>query len=48
MTTGSLTGLFEVTDEDGLHVCKVTLRETERQRKFDLRQVKKKEKHKGH
>ena len=56
MNTGTLTvlfeapfwiGLFEKTDHEGLHVCKVTFG-AEKQRQFDLRQVKKKEKHKGH
>ena len=85
MNTGSLTvlfedpfwiGLFEQTDHEGLHVCKITFgaEPTEKElmefidknwhqlqfsqavdvaptteiRKFDLRQAKKKEKHKGH
>lgn len=66
MNTGTLTvlfedpfwiGLFEKTDNEGLHVCKVTfgainpkrqLREAEKQRQFDLRQAKRKEKHRGH
>jgi len=82
MNTGTLTvlfedpfwiGLFEQTDHEGLHVCKVTFGaeptdkevmafidknwhllqfsqavEAEKQRQFDLRQAKRKEKHRGH
>ena len=44
-------GLFELADREGLRVCKVTFgaeREVEQRRRYELRQAKKKEKHRGH